>query len=110
MASFSEESKKLFGINDESSHAELSIARNKATTKEQQNELGPAEHAAFAKEVVQENPWMAIPVGLAIPLYEAAKATGILEGRSDASFDSITEAYKGIYKGLTTDDTKRKTK
>lgn len=118
MAEFSENLKKLVGVVTEEeaaqkSHAELYLAREKGT-KEESDTLAPLEHRAFAREVTQENPWMAIPVGLATPLYEAAKATGILEvlGQADektskASFKAITEAYKGIYEGLTSDSSKK---
>ena len=102
MPTFDEGLQKVFGLDlEKASHAELYNAREKTTNKEDQNKLATAEHKAFAREATAENPWMAIPISLAIPLYEAAKATGILEGRSDASIENITEAYKGVYQGLT---------
>lgn len=81
------------------SHARLWIDRSKAATKEEQNELAPQEHKAFAKELVAEKPWMAPSLAVAIPAYQVQKA--VMGGtRSDPSMTQVTEAYKGIGEGL----------
>lgn len=81
------------------SHAQLWLDRAKAGSKEEQNELAPKEHKAFAKELVAEKPWMAPSLAVAIPAYQVQKAiTGA--SRSDASMKQVTEAYKGIGEGL----------
>jgi hypothetical protein len=52
---------------------------------EMQAMLGPMEHAAFAREFTEENPWIGAPAMLtAIPAYSAAKALGLHGGRSPA--------------------------
>lgn len=80
-------------------HAQLWLDRAKAGSKEEQNELAPKEHKAFAKEIVTEKPWMAASLAVAIPAYQVTKAvTGA--SRSDPSMKQVTEAYKGIGEGL----------
>lgn len=82
-------------------HAELYRLRQGAP-KAVQKKLAPQEHRAFAREWTQENPLLAVPSLLAaIPLYSAAKASGVLKTRSPASIDEILLGYKGIWEGLT---------
>lgn len=78
-------------------HNTLYTAR-KFLTKEQQNLISPYEHRAFAREATQENPWMAVPVGLSIPAYQVYKA--LFGARSDPSLKQVIEAYGGIKDGL----------
>jgi hypothetical protein len=66
--------------------------------KEYQNLISPYEHRAFAREATQENPWMAVPVGVSIPAYQVYKA--LFGARSDPSMKQVIEAYGGIYDGL----------
>lgn len=82
-----------------SSHAELYARRNNAT-QEEQNKLAPYEHRAFAREAVADNPLMAVPLAVAAPVYQASKALGMEQSRSEASTKQVTEAYKGIGEGL----------
>lgn len=83
-----------------SSHSDLFQERNKAKTKEEQDKLAPYEHRAFAREAVEEKPWLAIPIALATPLYQASKAVGLENSRSAPSAKQVTEGYKGIGEGL----------
>lgn len=79
------------------SHALLYSAREKASP-EQQNRLAKYEHRAFAREAVEENPLMALPVATSIPLYQAYK---VLKGaRSDASLSQIGQGLLGVGEGL----------
>jgi hypothetical protein len=81
-------------------HATLYMERDKATTKEQQNELASKEHRAFAREAVAENPAMALPIAAAIPLYQGAKALGVTSSRSDPSIAQAVEGLRGVGEGL----------
>lgn len=78
-------------------HNTLYTAR-KFLNKEQQNYISPYEHRAFAREATQENPWMAVPVGISIPAYQVYKA--LFGARSDPSLSQVIEAYGGIKDGL----------
>jgi len=97
------------------SHAELFLAREKPGAD--QKRLAPAEHRAFAREAVADNPAMALSLGLAIPAYTAAKmladmskdvpllsmlfsSTSMDQSRSGASVDEVTEGFKGIGEGI----------
>lgn len=86
------------------SHASLYRARDSAQNKDEQNALARKEHQAFAREVVTENPLMAVPLAAAIPLYTGAKALGLTNARSDASFAEMGDAYKGVGQGLMATD------
>lgn len=67
--------------------------------KEMQNYLAPYEHYAYAKQLVSEHPYGALPMMAMVPGYEAKKMiTG--EGRSDPSLRSVAMGYKGIFNGL----------
>lgn len=96
-------------------HAELFLAREKPGAD--QRRLAPAEHRAFAREAVEENPIMALSLGIAIPAYTAAKmlanvskdvplfstlfsAANLDKSRSGASLKEVTEGFKGISEGL----------
>jgi hypothetical protein len=79
-------------------HATLYSARG-YVPREQQNLLAPFEHRAFAREAVQENPLMALPVAagsLAWPLYK-----GLLSpGRSAPSFNQVQQGLLGTTEGV----------
>ena len=65
-----------------------------------QAQLGPREHGAYMEHLVAGNPLWAIPALGMIPGYEAAKAMGMLSGRSPPSLDSMAEGYRGMWRGL----------
>jgi hypothetical protein len=63
--------------------------------------LAPAEHRAFAREWVRENPYLAFPSLLfAIPAYQGAKALGLRPQATKPSLAQMAEAYKGMWEGL----------
>jgi hypothetical protein len=62
--------------------------------------LGPLEHQQFARETVGRNPLMAIPLGIATPLYSAGKVLGLTNARSAPTMDEIFAAYHGIGQGF----------
>lgn len=74
--------------------------REKATNQADQDKFANMEHRAFAREVVGDNPLMAVPLLAAIPAYQAAKAVGLTNSRSHASVEQASEAYKGVGEGL----------
>lgn len=82
------------------SHDKLYATRFSVTDQKQQDALANAEHAAFAKEAVAENPAMAVPLLAAIPAYQAAKVAGLTSARSNASIDQAADAYRGVQEGL----------
>lgn len=79
---------------------ELITARKSATTQEEQNKLANAEHRAYARETVGDNPAMAASLAVAIPAYYVGKKTGIVKGRSEATVEQMGEAFKGVGEGL----------
>lgn len=88
-------------------HALLYQARERVPS-EQQGFISPYEHRAFAREVVQENPLMAISLLAAIPAYQGYKA--VVGARSKPSLDQVLQGYAGIgdgIKALLTQDTKQ---
>lgn len=62
--------------------------------REQQGFISPYEHRAFSREVVKENPLMAISLLAAIPAYQGYKA--VMGARSDPSLDQVLQGYAGI--------------
>lgn len=74
-------------------HALLYQARERVP-REQQGFISPYEHRAFSREVVQENPLMAISLLAAIPAYQGYKA--IMGARSEPSLDQVLQGYAGI--------------
>lgn len=80
--------------------AELLRMRDNAKSRAEHNRLAPYEHRAFAREAVADNPLMALPLGVATPLYTLGKAAGLLKARSDPSLEEILQAYRGIGEGL----------
>lgn len=79
------------------SHAELYQMRSRAPM-DAQNTIAPYEHQAFAREAVGENPFMALPIATAIPMYQVYKA--IMGSRSQPSFDQVTHGMQGVGEGL----------
>lgn len=83
------------------SHAELYRARINAKTPEEQKHIAPYEHRAFAREYTEENPVTgAVGLAVAIPAYQAAKATGLTSSRTGVDTKQMVEGYKGIAEGL----------
>lgn len=78
-------------------HAALYSARSKVP-KEQQNLIAPAEHRAFAREAVTENPLMAVSLAAGIPTYQLYKM--LMGARSGPSMDQVTQGFAGIGDGL----------
>lgn len=79
-------------------HSLLYAARGYLSGKETQGKISPYEHRAFAREVVGENPLMALPVAVGIPAYQAYKA--LVGARSAPSLDQISQGLLGIGEGL----------
>lgn len=96
MAGLLDPSEGLAGLD----HATLYMLRERARNQALQNTLAGYEHRAFAREAVGENPWMALPIGLAAPLYQASKFMPGNQSRSQPSFDQLGQAYMGIGEGL----------
>ena len=81
------------------SHAEL--YRQRMQPGANQQNLGPQEHQAFAREWTRDNPWLAVPsLTAAIPMYSGAKALGLTKARSPASLDEMASGYRGMWEGL----------
>lgn len=65
-----------------------------------QDRIAGFEHRAFARESVNENPMMALPVAVGTLAYQPYKMfTG--QSRSGASWDQMEQGLKGVYEGLT---------
>jgi hypothetical protein len=80
-------------------HDQLYRARYYAKDQTSQNKLAKAEHRAYAREAVTENPAMAIPIGLATPLYQLYKAL-IPGSRSEGSLDQALSGLIGVGEGI----------
>lgn len=84
-----------------SPHAELLGARGRTTDPRVQAELAPMEHRAFAREFAQESPIRAaVSLPFAIPAYTAAKAVGLQNARSPASWEEMKQGFIGLNEGL----------
>jgi hypothetical protein len=86
------------GLLSQMDHATLYQMRARAP-QEMQGLLSPYEHQAFAREAVQENPLMALPIAagtLAWPLYK----TLVSPGRSAPSLDQVGQGLLGVGQGL----------
>lgn len=83
------------------SHEQLYRARINAKTPEEQKHIAPYEHRAFAREFVEQNPVTgAVGLAVAIPGYQAAKATGATGSRTGVDTKQMVEGYKGVAEGL----------
>ena len=79
-------------------HASLYSARQ-YVPKEQQGDISPYEHRAFAREATQENPWMGLPIAAGTLAYQPYKMlTG--QARSGASLNQIGQGLLGVGEGL----------
>lgn len=81
-------------------HATLYRLRAKAIDQAMQDQLAGYEHRAFAREAVGENPLLALPIGLAAPMYQMSKFLPGNKSRSNPSFSQLGQAYTGIGEGL----------
>lgn len=87
------------------SHEQLMRIRlDPKTTLEEQKQVAPYEHRAFAREWTQEQPLIA-PASLAVatPLYQVAKAVGLTSKDSTStgpSLEQVKQGYKGISEGV----------
>ena len=81
-------------------HSQLWNMRADARDQLEQNRLADAEHYAFARELMQEKPWLAPSLLFAIPAYHAGKRMGLLGGRSDPSLNQLGSGYAGMWRGL----------
>lgn len=79
------------------SYADL---RNMANAGGDKSTIGPYEQHAFTREVVAQNPLMAIPAAAAAPIYEGARALGIVNGAYPASMNTLGQDFRGIGDGL----------
>ena len=84
-------------------HAALSLMRDyNPTNKLAQAMIAPYEHQAFAREATAENPLMAIPIGLATPLYAGAKSLGMMTDSSTTAptLGQVGQGLLGVGQGL----------
>ena len=81
-------------------HAQLYMARAKATDPEIQGLLAGYEHRAFAREAVEDNPLMALSLLVATPAYQLAKMSGLTGSRSKPSMSQMGQGLLGIGEGL----------
>jgi len=74
------------------------------SNKEAQNMLAPYEHRAFAREYIQENPLMSIPMAtMMVPGYQLSKLFPSISGnksRSSPGLNQMGQEYMGILEGL----------
>lgn len=88
------------------SHEDLVRLRlNSPDDQELQQRIAPYEHRAFAREVTKDNPLMAVPVGLATPMYQAKKymERPFITAKPDdtpSSLEQLQQGYMGINDGL----------
>lgn len=79
-------------------HASLYAARQ-YVPREQQGDISPYEHRAFAREATTENPWMGLPIAAGTLAYQPYKMlTG--KSRSGASLDQVGQGLIGVGEGL----------
>lgn len=84
---------------DNMSWEELLQLRRQVQGQEMQNRAANYEHQAYARETVQDNPLMAIPMAAMIPAYQAYK--GVMGGaRSEGGLSQMGAGYKGVVQGL----------
>lgn len=104
MPDFTTKLKELMGVPKSEEDVLLEFSNlaklREGASKEEQNRLAPLEHGKYTEGVVTENPLQAIPMSLAIPAYTTGKAVGAIKARSDPSWEEVSQAYKGIGRGL----------
>lgn len=79
-------------------HASLYAARQ-YVPKEQQGDISPYEHRAFAREATAENPWMGLPIAAGTLAYQPYKML-MGKSRSGASLNQVGQGLLGVGEGL----------
>ncbi len=80
------------------SHADLYNARS-YMPRDQQGDISPYEHRAFAKEATRENPLLALPIAVGTLAYQPYKMlTG--KSRSSPALNQIGYGLAGVGEGL----------
>lgn len=80
---------------------QLVAIRNTNPDPQLQQLIAPYEHRAFAREQSRDYPWRAPGIALAlVPGYQGAKATGLMTGRTPASWDEFMAGEHGVAEGL----------
>lgn len=79
-------------------HASLYAARQ-YVPREQQGDISPYEHRAFAREDTMENPWMGLPIAAGTLAYQPYKML-MGKSRSGASLDQVGQGLLGVGEGL----------
>ena len=79
-------------------HASLYNAR-RYVPREQQGDISPYEHRAFAREATQENPLMGLPIAAGTLAYQPYKML-MGQSRSDASLNQVGQGLLGVGEGL----------
>ena len=79
-------------------HASLYAARQ-YVPREQQGDISPYEHRAFAREATTENPWMGLPIAAGTLAYQPYKML-MGKSRSGASLDQVGQGLLGVGEGL----------
>jgi len=67
---------------------------------ELQTLLAPYEHRAFSREQARENPLQAPGLAIITPAYAAAKATGLISGRTQPSMRQVGQGLLGVGEGV----------
>jgi hypothetical protein len=80
-------------------------ARGAAQNQTQVNQLGAADHGAYAESQVRERPFAGpFEQLMFIPAYNAAKATGAINeaqpGTSQGSLGAMAAGYEGVQRGV----------
>lgn len=78
-------------------HATLYQARQ-YVSPEQQGQISPYEHRAFAREATAENPLMGLPIAVGTLAYQPYKMA--MGARSGASLDQVGQGLTGVGEGL----------
>lgn len=78
---------------------ELLALREQARGQAEQNRVANYEHQRYARDTVEENPLMAVPMAAMIPAYQAFKAVRG-NARSEGGLDQMGAGYKGILQGV----------
>jgi hypothetical protein len=87
-----------------SRHWELKATRDMpqvARNPQFQAAVAPAEHAAWAYDVMREDPTLGpIKNAVGVPAYTLGKLAGVLKGRTPASWDELMAGYYGSNQGF----------
>lgn len=81
----------------------LELAHVRDITPGPTPELANEEHAAFARDIMKDHPYIGMPFLIgAIPAYQALKAIGWKndEKTTPASLDQMASGYRGMWRGL----------